>query len=180
MPAGPLLLADVLRQLEPKHARRDIQNGFLGPAVLVGHMPVDTAQAWPSVTPRGLFPDTRALMDAGLSMDMWCWPLRPFRLMGLLQTHLRVGRASNNDVVLTHSSVSRIHAHVMTRQHLVFLMDCGSTQGTWVNDTRLAPEEPVPLSDRDRLAVGEVELRFLRAMTLLDLLTRDRPQWTAR
>src|SRR4051794_35161573 len=163
MPAGPLQLADVLRQLTPKHARRDVQNGFLGPAVLVGHLPMDDVQAWPQVTPRGLFMDTRVMTDAGISMDMLCWPLRPYRLMGLLQQHLRVGRASNNEVALVHSSVSRLHAHLTTHRHDVTLMDCDSTQGTFINGLRLAPQEPRPLRDRDHVAFGSVEVRFIRA-----------------
>ncbi len=66
-------------------------------------------------------------------------------------THL--GRADENDVVLTGDKVSRRHARIHTNSEQVTLEDLGSRNGTQLNGKAIS--QVVPLKDGDRVSVGE-------------------------
>jgi DNA-binding response OmpR family regulator len=69
-----------------------------------------------------------------------------------------IGRAVENDIVITSRRVSREHAHVQRDGRRMVLVDTGSTNGTFLNDERvLAPTE---LRDGDRVCIGNVILVF--------------------
>jgi pSer/pThr/pTyr-binding forkhead associated (FHA) protein len=71
-------------------------------------------------------------------------------------THL--GRAVENEIVITSRRASREHARVQRAGRRVTLEDLGSANGTFLNDERLlAPRE---LHDGDRITIGEVTLVF--------------------
>ncbi|MEZ6186857.1 MAG: FHA domain-containing protein [Planctomycetota bacterium] len=68
---------------------------------------------------------------------------------------LTVGRARNNDVILTAPSVSKVHAWLShAGPSGWFLMDNASTNGTTQNGTRLPPRQNVPLRVGDSLGFG--------------------------
>jgi hypothetical protein len=69
-----------------------------------------------------------------------------------------IGRAVENDVVITSKRVSREHARVRRDGWRVMLEDMGSTNGTFLNDERLL--SPTALHDEDRIQVGDVVLTF--------------------
>jgi len=56
--------------------------------------------------------------------------------------------------------VSRRHARLFVHGTRTFIEDLGSTNGTWVDRSRLVPGEPCPLDDGDEVRLGRVELRF--------------------
>lgn len=71
---------------------------------------------------------------------------------------ITIGRALENDIVITSKRVSREHARVRREGWRVILEDLGSTNGTFLNDERvLAPQE---LHDADRIKIGDVILIF--------------------
>ena len=78
----------------------------------------------------------------------------------------RVGRARDNTLVLSCRDVSRHHATVcVDREGRVLLTDLSSTNGTWCNGVRLAPQSPLELHPGDQVRFGPtMEVRF----TLLD------------
>jgi hypothetical protein len=61
--------------------------------------------------------------------------------------------------------VSRRHALLKPGVRNLFLVDQGSTNGTWVNGQRLAPGREYPLADGDRIELGalSMELRIEEA-----------------
>jgi hypothetical protein len=69
-----------------------------------------------------------------------------------------IGRAVENDIVVTSKRVSREHARVWRDGWRVMLEDMGSTNGTFLNDERLL--SPTALRDEDRIKVGDVVLTF--------------------
>jgi hypothetical protein len=69
-----------------------------------------------------------------------------------------IGRAIENDIVITSKRVSREHARVRREGWRVVLEDLDSTNGTYLNDERLL--SPTELRDRDRIAIGDVVLVF--------------------
>jgi pSer/pThr/pTyr-binding forkhead associated (FHA) protein len=72
---------------------------------------------------------------------------------------LTLGRAGANDLVLDADEfASTQHARVEPRPDGVWVQDLGSTNGTYVNGTKLT--RPRRLAPGDVLRVGETELRF--------------------
>jgi len=69
-----------------------------------------------------------------------------------------IGRAVENDIVITSKRISREHVRVRREGWRVMLQDMNSTNGSFLNDERvLAPAE---LRDEDRIKIGDVILVF--------------------
>ena len=69
-----------------------------------------------------------------------------------------LGRAAQNDIVITNSSVSGRHAELhRTREGLFRLSDLGSSNGTMVNGVRVTA---IDLHDGDIVELAEVRLQF--------------------
>jgi hypothetical protein len=82
-----------------------------------------------------------------------------------------VGRARNNDIVLTDTSVSKLHAHfTQNGRGENFLLDAGSRNGTKVNDRTLDTSERVKLDYGDVLMFGGATLTFVDAGRLYDVV----------
>lgn len=72
---------------------------------------------------------------------------------------LTLGRAGESDVVLTGEGfASARHARVEIRGDAAWIVDLGSTNGTFVNDERIA--ERRRLGHGDVVRIGHTELRF--------------------
>lgn len=71
-----------------------------------------------------------------------------------------IGRSDANDVVLLDPNVSRLHAKVEAAGGAYVISDSGSTNGTWVNEERVAEAE---LSDGDVIRLGSTNLVFRRS-----------------
>ncbi len=63
-------------------------------------------------------------------------------------------------ILLPEASVSRIHARFIELNGRVALMDMNSTNGTYVNDIRLEPEETVVLEAGDEIRLGDVRMQY--------------------
>ena len=70
-----------------------------------------------------------------------------------------VGRAAGNDVRFDEDSVSSRHAQISVTGGRWWLEDLGSTNGTFINDTRVTGR--APLRNGDVVQVGLVSARFL-------------------
>ena len=74
---------------------------------------------------------------------------------------LNVGRGTDNDLYLNHTSVSKIHAALkMDAQGTLLVADTGSTNGTHINGQRIPYGEARPIAEGDLVAFGDVEVRF--------------------
>jgi pSer/pThr/pTyr-binding forkhead associated (FHA) protein len=76
-----------------------------------------------------------------------------------LESRLTIGRGEENDIRLTHSTVSRQHTVVYVEDGLPFVQDMESRNGTYLNGERI---ERAALSSGDIVWVGDVALRFLQ------------------
>src|SRR6202022_429959 len=72
-------------------------------------------------------------------------------------TILRAGRLATLEIVLDDSSVSRRHAEVRATDKGWRVRDLGSTNGTYLNGTRLGPGE-WPLKIHDLVRFGNITL----------------------
>jgi len=66
-----------------------------------------------------------------------------------------IGRDPSNDIVLDDITVSRYHCDIDLSDDRLALRDCGSTNGTYVNDGRAEERQLAP---GDRLLVGKFHL----------------------
>lgn len=71
----------------------------------------------------------------------------------------RLGRGADSQIVLEGDSVSRRHAHLERRAGAWYVVDDGSTNGTYVNEEQIAREQL--LNNGDRIKVGPSILKFL-------------------
>jgi pSer/pThr/pTyr-binding forkhead associated (FHA) protein len=72
---------------------------------------------------------------------------------------LTIGRAPGNDAVLQGDDyASARHARVESRRDGVWILDLGSTNGTWVNGERMDGRRRLRAGDVVR--IGKTELRF--------------------
>jgi two-component system cell cycle response regulator len=71
----------------------------------------------------------------------------------------RLGRGAESQIVLEGDSVSRRHAHLERRAGAWYVVDDGSTNGTYVNEEQISREQL--LVNGDRIKVGPSILKFL-------------------
>jgi len=77
---------------------------------------------------------------------------------------LNVGRASDNDLTLNDTSVSKIHAALlMTTEGTLLVADTGSTNGTYLNGRRISYGESRLIEDGDVVGFGDVEVRLRKS-----------------
>ncbi|MBU8896571.1 FHA domain-containing protein [Corallococcus sp. H22C18031201] len=72
---------------------------------------------------------------------------------------VKIGRTSENDLVLHDHGVSRRHANLVERGGQYFASDMGSSNGTLVNGQKLTAEQQ--LRDGDLITVGPVSFTFV-------------------
>lgn len=77
----------------------------------------------------------------------------------LWEDKLRIGRRSENDLVLSDEKVSGKHAEVAFEEGRYVLRDVGSTNGTLMDGRRVAE---VALTDRDTFQIGRIRVSFHR------------------
>lgn len=71
----------------------------------------------------------------------------------------RVGRGADNEIVLEGDSVSRRHAHFERRGVRWWVVDDGSTNGTYLNEQQI--EREAQLRNADRIKIGPTILKYL-------------------
>ncbi len=72
---------------------------------------------------------------------------------------LSIGRALLNDICFVSSAVSRRHATIKWDGELATLVDCGSTNGVWVNDLKVSEHQ---LRDGDVITIGPLSCIFMQ------------------
>jgi pSer/pThr/pTyr-binding forkhead associated (FHA) protein len=71
-----------------------------------------------------------------------------------------IGRAKQNDIVIPRKTISSRHATIEDHGGSFFLEDQGSTNGTWLNDTRIKPRKRVALKNGDRISFADTVFKF--------------------
>lgn len=82
----------------------------------------------------------------------------PFFALELETT--RIGRTTDNEIMLPDPNVSRLHASITRRGGSYYINDLDSTNGTWVNEQRVTEAE---LSENDVVRLGGTRLVFRRS-----------------
>jgi len=76
-----------------------------------------------------------------------------------LKDSLTVGRAATCDVVVSDTYVSNVHARIFQRDGGWWLEDLGSTNGTYMNRTRVSSPTAIGPGDEVRMGKATLELR---------------------
>ncbi|HEX8734627.1 MAG TPA: FHA domain-containing protein, partial [Pyrinomonadaceae bacterium] len=85
-----------------------------------------------------------------------------------------VGRTKENDLMLDDASVSKIHASlVLNGENQLMVADTGSTNGTFVNDQRIAYGKAFMINDGDRVKFGTIEVFFRRVPRPVEFEPRE-------
>lgn len=72
-----------------------------------------------------------------------------------------VGRTKENDLSIDDPSVSKIHgALVLNSEKQLMVADTGSTNGTFINDQRIAYGRAFPIAGVDKVKFGNIEVVF--------------------
>ncbi len=74
------------------------------------------------------------------------------------QKEMTVGRAPTVDIVVNEQSVSRTHAQCLLQGEEVYVADLGSSNGTYINDKKLAGKQA--LRDGDIIRIGNIVFKF--------------------
>ena len=83
----------------------------------------------------------------------------------LTETARRIGRDPAMDLCLPDPDLSRDHVMIALDQGRAVLVDAGSTNGTFVDDTKIGPTRPVELRAGMRLRIGNSTLVLARTAT---------------
>jgi pSer/pThr/pTyr-binding forkhead associated (FHA) protein len=76
-----------------------------------------------------------------------------------LRESLTVGRAASCDLVVDDNYVSNVHARIFLRDGSYFIEDLGSTNGTYMNRTKVAAPVAIRPGDEVRMGKATLELR---------------------
>jgi pSer/pThr/pTyr-binding forkhead associated (FHA) protein len=82
----------------------------------------------------------------------------PSRLPLLPESPIVIGRAVDCDMVLESPHVSKHHCRIQLGEDGVEIVDLRSTNGTYLNNQRLAPHTPIPWSNSPEILIGPFKI----------------------
>gem|GEM_PF-4706481 len=111
---------------------------------------------------------TSNILDSRISGGYAALPLNAIRFVQkktliehfILRREMAIGRDRGVPLFIADDSISRLHAKLVLRENGIHVLDCGSSSGTYLNETRLTPRDPVPLKAGDRLRFGSTSAEF--------------------
>ncbi len=125
-------------------------------------LPPDRAASKPEPSRKPLPPTTLATSDNTTARLVNC---QSEVTVPLTANPFTVGRETYNTLVLANDLCSRNHARIERVQDAqgqfgYQLIDVGSSNGTYLNDQKLAPQQPVLLASGDRIKIASEEWVF--------------------
>ena len=128
-------------------------------------------------------PKTAGLLDQDLFRAMQSLGTKPAARPGLMALAIRkstevfpdritLGRAHENDIVIDHATLSKLHAIFVKQANGFGVADAGSRNGSWVSGRLLTRNAPPSsnLESGDTVRFGELEFTFLSPSSAWDSL----------
>ncbi len=84
----------------------------------------------------------------------------PFGRLSLSPDALTIGRIASNKLVLNDTKASSRHAEIRPEGNGYAIIDVGSTNGTFVNEQQLRPNEPRQLQTGDTIRIGDTSFSY--------------------
>jgi hypothetical protein len=97
------------------------------------------------------------------------------RKEGADASHVTIGRAAQNDIILYNKMVSKDHAYleIPEKGGNCSLVDVGSKNGTLLNGDEVTPNKTYPLRDGDEISFGpETKVVYFSSRTFHEFLTQ--------
>lgn len=88
------------------------------------------------------------------------------------QPAVTIGRASGNDIVVPHDSISRNHCTVQLSKGVFTITDHGSSNGTFIDGERIAPNKPKNFLATSQIILGKIECEFSEGGLTTDQLAK--------
>lgn len=91
---------------------------------------------------------------------------------------ITIGRSPDNDIVVYNKLASRKHAYLQlsSADQACFLVDAGSSNGTFLNNTQITPHEKYQLTDADEISIGpETKVLFFASKAFHAFLSELKP-----
>ena len=63
-----------------------------------------------------------------------------------------------NGVIIGNPAVSRVHCKILYQNGIYFIVDMGSSNGTYLNGKRVSATEPLPIKNGSRIRIANIEL----------------------
>ncbi|HEU0036913.1 MAG TPA: FHA domain-containing protein [Kofleriaceae bacterium] len=126
-------------------------------------MTLDEGDQVDETLPRSKF----SLDDIGVDMELFPLVKKPG---ASFPDRITIGRTSNNDLVISDHSVSRLHAYLRQHAGQWLVADAGSKNGSWLRGEPLEARREKPLPSRAVLRLGDVDLTFYLAADLYAVL----------
>ena len=76
-----------------------------------------------------------------------------------IRSDLTIGRKEDNSIVLSEQHISGNHAKIAVRNNTLFIEDLNSTNGTYVNGTKISSK--TKLANKDEIKIGNVVFKIL-------------------
>ena len=156
-------------------SRVDFVDQFASPVVLFRRLKRldDEDLQRSTLSGRGLMTVHQLLSDANREILSETHQYRVLRLDegGHNKGRYRVGRSRGVELMLGHSTVSKLHALIEVDAGRVMVVDAQSKNGTRLNGVTLKPGERHVLRSGDELSFGDVTARYLEPQGLYDELT---------
>lgn len=76
-----------------------------------------------------------------------------------IRSDFTIGRKDDNSIVLSDQHVSGNHARIIVRNNGLFIEDLNSTNGTYLNGTRI--KSRMKLSNKDEIKIGTAVFKIL-------------------
>jgi len=91
---------------------------------------------------------------------------------------ITIGRSPDNDIVVYNKLASRKHAYLQlsSADQACFLVDAGSSNGTFLNNTQITPHKKYQLTDADEISIGpETKVLFFASKAFHSFLSELKP-----
>ncbi len=89
---------------------------------------------------------------------------------GRSSDQILIGSAPENDISIPDSSLSKNHGHFVFKDSECYVVDQGSTNGSFINGSRLEPNTPSLLKGGDVLTLGRLSFTYYDALSFAKLL----------
>lgn len=169
-----MTLSELRQRLRSLGSAESFALHYPHPALLLRSVPKERPRSFESTDA-----DESALLERIDLHPVVVWLAKATRL-NTIPGGVLVGRGPSCDVVLGYATVSSAHAVFMSEESTWCVIDHHSSNGTFVNRTRLGPGQSQRVSDGDEVGLGRRVLgHFLLPTSLWDVCSTGRPPGAA-
>ena len=86
-----------------------------------------------------------------------------------------IGRGEECDIILEHKFLTKKHCELSKAAAGFQIKDLNSSNGTFLNGKKLAPNKPYPLKSQDIISAGEAEMIFKAKSAELEKISKNLP-----